>query len=202
MRKLTRPPQPGFLKNRSKQWGKEFARKKERKKDYVFTWRQYKGRKVDKLLMPLLVEMTNNHCSFCDGYPLGETGRQTIEHFKPKGRFPLLAYTWTNLFLCCDVCQNAKQEKYDEKLLKPDHREYDFFLFFINNYRTGKIEPNPASPPEFQERAEVTILLYDLNNKERINSRKRMFKLFMRLKKNEQIELLDEFPYRCFLVSE
>jgi len=50
--------------------------------------------------------MTQAHCAFCDGQ-IGAESRETVEHFRPKGLFPELAYAWDNLFPCCDLCQSA-----------------------------------------------------------------------------------------------
>lgn len=68
-----------------------------------FNWRKNQGKGYDDLLVKLS-QMTQSHCSFCDAYPMGRIPK-TIEHFKPKTTFPLLAYQWENLFLCCGNCQ-------------------------------------------------------------------------------------------------
>jgi len=131
MMKLERSPAPEFLQKNYKAWGHEFADKRKENPAYSFTWKSYEGKRVNEILREFLVSITRNHCSFCDSYPLGTASRQTIEHFRPKSQYPLLAYTWHNLFLCCDVCQNAKNEKFDRKLLKPDKPDY----CFENSYR-------------------------------------------------------------------
>jgi uncharacterized protein (TIGR02646 family) len=199
MKKIKRLLEPECLKKKGKEWGKDFAAKKRENPKYQFSWHQYKNEQVNKILKPVLEEMTQNHCSFCDGYPLGAQSRKTIEHFRPKNAYPLLSYTWANLFLCCDVCQSAKLDKFDKKLLKPDKKDYEFHIYFINNYKNGKILPNPAASEEFQERAKYTIKIYDLNKKERKESRKRTYKDFNKKTKEEQMKEIDDYPYRCFL---
>lgn len=109
-----------------------------------------------------LFDMTNNHCSFCDIQPLRASG-PTVEHFRPKKKFPLLAYYWSNLFYCCTNCQK-KGTKFSNKLLKPDQANYKFRYYFIYSYSTGIIDPNPARSIEDQERAKITIDWYGLND--------------------------------------
>ena len=77
--------------------------------------------------------MTQRHCAFCDG-PLGIESRETVEHFRPKSKFPELAFAWENLFPCCDVCQSHKGERFDLHLLKPDDDDYHFERYFVVNF--------------------------------------------------------------------
>ncbi len=194
MNKLSRCDCPDCLSNWEK-LGAEFKEKRETNPSHSFSWRNFKGQSIRTHLIPVLEEMTKNHCSFCDGYPLGTESRQTIEHFRPKSRFPELAYQWENLFLCCDVCQSSKQEEFDEKLLKPDDPDYCFSDFFTCNFKSGIIEPNPQATQEKQERARITIKLYDLNSTLRSQSRLRQLKKF---EKNTG-EDINTFPYRYFI---
>ena len=121
MIKFTRSAVPKCLK-KYKQWGRDYAAKRLQNPNVSFYWHQYKNRSINHILIEALEELTANHCTFCDFFPLGAQSRQTIEHFKPKSQYPKLAYVWHNLFLCCDVCQTAKQEKYDKRL-------YEFSLY-------------------------------------------------------------------------
>ncbi|MDM8563772.1 retron system putative HNH endonuclease, partial [Candidatus Marithioploca araucensis] len=140
MMKFTRSAVPKCLK-KYKQWGREYTAKQSPK----FYWHRYKNRSVHDILLEELEQLTANHCTFCDGYPLGAQSRQTIEHFRPKSKYPKLAYVWHNLFLCCDVCQNAKGEHYDKKLIKPDAIDYEFNRYFKIKAKTGEIIINPVA---------------------------------------------------------
>jgi uncharacterized protein (TIGR02646 family) len=106
--------------------------------------------------------MTAGHCAYCDGYELGESSRETIDHFRPKSRFPELAFAWQNLFPACDSCQLAKRD-FHEQLLKPDEEGYEFARYFVLNFKTGDLEPNPGALPEEQQKAQNTIALLSLN---------------------------------------
>jgi len=138
--------------------------------------------------------MTGDRCAFCDG-PLLVESRATIEHFKPKGIYPTLAYNWENLFPCCDLCQSNKLETFDELLLKPDLVGYAFAIYFVANYRTGELEPSPAASEVDQTRAMRTIELYGLNSARRKAARKREWEHF----KIQEEPNIDDFHYRFFL---
>jgi uncharacterized protein (TIGR02646 family) len=207
MMKFTRSAAPKCLK-KYKQWGrgKSFcAQKLLPRREYAakpppkFDWHRHQKRSVHALLLEELQKLTANHCSFCDGYPLGAQSRQTIEHFRPKSKYPKLAYVWHNLFLCCDVCQQAKGEKYDKKLLKPDAIGYEFNRYFKITAKTGEIVINPAASAYDQERAKITIEMYDLNSEVRKSSRLKQLQLkylFKYRKKGIFNDELDNLAYR------
>lgn len=195
MNKINRPPAPDFLKNNYKKWGKQY--KEDKNKGNPFNWKSYEGERVNKILCRELEKITQNHCSFCDSYPLGVSAQQTIEHFRPKSGYPRLVYVWHNLFLACNICQSSKGEKYDKNLLKPDKKDYEFYRYFVVNYRNGEIEVNPSSTEEEQKRAKVTIEIYGLNKENRPTSRLIEYRKYKDLlEKNYTIE---DFSYRFFL---
>lgn len=194
MMKLIRSDTPEVLKINSGLWGKEFAQKRTENPKCKFSWKHHESKSIRDVILPILKTMTQNHCSFCDGFPLGTESRDTVEHFRPKSLFPELAYEWENLFLCCDVCQSAKLEKFDELLLKPDEVEYAFYRYFMNNYKTGEILPNPKASETDRLRADKTIALYDLNAEERCQSRLRTARVYQKVN-----EPLSDFSYRFFL---
>jgi uncharacterized protein (TIGR02646 family) len=141
-----------------------------------------------------LALMTQGHCAFCDGF-LGRESRETVEHFRPKRRFPELAYDWGNLFPCCDRCQSEKKEQFDDRLLKPDDMDYDFSRYFLINFTTGKLEPRPDATATDQARARTSIQLYGLNLPERLIARLREDEHFRR----DPSPNLDDYAYRFFL---
>jgi uncharacterized protein (TIGR02646 family) len=104
-----------------------------------------------------LLTMSAHHCAFCDGL-LGQTSRETVEHFRPKATFPELAYDWGNLYPCCDGCQ-TKGTLFEAALLQPDGPGYRFEHFSrdpdprLDDYpyrfalRDVLPAPLPAPPP-------------------------------------------------------
>ena len=134
------------------------------------TWPLSKA--CDRETRKRLFEASGDRCAFCDGL-MKITSKATVEHFRPKSKFPSLKAVWSNLFPCCDQCQSAKLEKFDEALLKPDEPSYRFLKYFVCNFRTGEIESDPNNAPDEQLRAAITIQIYGLNATARCNARRK-----------------------------
>jgi len=192
MMKFTRGRRPGYLDD-YRRWGRKYAEQR-RQGNTEFKWRTSVK---DKLKMDL-AKLTASHCSFCDSYPLGQ---ETIEHFRPRSQFPKLAYVWHNLFLCCEACQGAKDDGFDKKLLKPDRRGYNFEHYFIVNFKTGEIEVNPSASVDDQERARITIAMYNLNDRstERRTYRDRIMNQIRKGRINLSKDI-DDLSYRFLFV--
>ena len=167
MMKMVRPPQPDWLKENYKKWGRRFKQKLENpdKKD-DFIWATHEKTKVNTKLLPILRNATKKHCAFCDD----KIKKGTIEHFRPTSKHPLLSYFWHNLFPSCNDCQE-KSNTFDKKLLKPDREDYNFRRYFLYNSFTGKIEVNPKASEAEQIKARITIRVYKLNRAELIEDR-------------------------------
>jgi len=172
MMPMEREPEPEILLKNGVGWTKAWLK---RLQSHVmnpnftkpgFKWPIKNKMPLNQHIMKALLRMTANHCSYCDGFPMGVMTTNTIDHFKPKETYPDQAFVWENLFACCNACQRAKMAQYHEELLKPDHASYQFSTYFLFNYRTGEIEVNPfASKPE-QKRARKTLDILNLNNAE------------------------------------
>lgn len=145
MLKVNRPAEPDCLRDNAPTWNANFIAKRQADPKAKFNW---PDRDCCQQTRKTLVGMTRKHCAFCDG-PFVES-RKTIEHFKPKSRFPELAFTWGNLFPCCDKCQSSKLEKFDERLLKPDEDAYEFNRYFLVDYKTGEIQVSPLAGDQEQ----------------------------------------------------
>ncbi len=174
-------------------WGLQYESKiKNPLKSNDFQWATYQGQKVNQLIEDDLRNMTQNHCAFCDIFPLRQSGR-TIEHFRPKTRFPKESHLWTNLFYCCHACQE-KGEQFDENLIKPDEVGYEFSSFFVCRFDGDAIyiKPNPRRTDQEQNSANVTIELYGLNRFDRPEDRFRVWRQF----NDSNNPTIDEFPYR------
>lgn len=191
MRKLERSESPPCLAEAAPGWTQSFVQARADNPAHRFSWPH---RPCYAQVRERLVQMTGNHCAFCDG-SVGVESRETVEHFRPKSQFPALAYEWVNLFPCCDHCQSAKREQFDERLLKPDEPEYVFEHYFLIDYKTGALEPLPSAGPECRQRAALTLALYDLNSALRRRARLREYQHFCR----DPEPCLDDYNYRYFL---
>ncbi|HQU85438.1 MAG TPA: TIGR02646 family protein [Pyrinomonadaceae bacterium] len=196
MMKIKRLPAPDFLNEKAENWGIRYEQRRNQNSNALFSWTTHNGTRINQILLPILMEMTQSHCSFCDGYPVETVSSNSIEHFRPKTVFPRLAYTWENLFYCCSKCQESKLEKFAETLLKPDEIAYSFEYFFQYDTLTGDIIPNPDRDENELLSANKTIELYGLNFHGRPQARKRTIRQYL----DSNNPILDEFPYRFVLV--
>ncbi len=185
MMKLERPAEtPECIRGKEAELGERFRQRRVVDRGCAFSWGQHEKVPRNHGLLLSLKEMTTDHCSFCDGYPF-DMSKETIEHFRPKSLFPELAYTWNNLFYACDRCQEEKGEKFDDLLLKPDSTDYTFSRYFMVDYRTGELAPNPTASDTDQQRAQITIACYGLNIEARNTSRRRTIKEMDRVRRDD-----------------
>ena len=195
MRKIIRGDAPDWLKENWEKWGRKLKENRAKKNKFLFQWATYQGIKVNQILKPLLQEMTQAHCSYCDGYPFSMS-KETIDHFRPKSKYPELAYQWENLFLCCDRCQYIKGEKFNKRMLKTDEISYNFSDYFIINYKEGTILPNPIASLTNRQRAAITIDLLQLNDKTLCHTRIRELRNYR--KRTQGIDI-NHYNSRFFL---
>lgn len=192
MRKFQRGPEPDYLAQNWEAWGRDWEQHHAAGK--VFYWHKVAGEPVNQKLLPLLKAQTQSHCSFCDSFPVSPPSRDTIEHFRPKSRFPREAFHWPNLYFCCDHCQQKEATEVEESVLRPDAADYEFDRYFRWDFSTGELLPNERSSSADQQRARETIRFYRLNEKHS-GQRKREARRFLKLTD----EHLDDWPYRDFL---
>ncbi len=194
MRKQIRGKCPSPLIEKGETWTTTWEKRSAEGGNW--NWPTFEKEKLNLLLVPLLRDQNQNHCSFCDGYPLAVTSPETIEHFRPKGSelFPELAFTWDNLFYCCQECQTHKRETFDEALLKPDTDDFKFSKYFIFDFTAGEILPNPVAADSDKNRASKTIEIYGLNKGSRPLHR------LQELRRGRSADFpLDHLPYRDFI---
>lgn len=204
MIRMNRPKDaPVYLAENATRWTAEYGAKKRADRTHRFRWPitvgpGAKGAPLNRHLMKDLLSVTLGHCSYCDGFPMGETSRETIDHFRPKGdaRFLDFAFEWTNLFPACDVCQAEKQDAFDDGLLKPDEPTYTFARYFDFNARTGELEPNRLASEVDQQRTQSTIRMFGLNIEARCASRLRFFQWHYRAASLRAAGEVDVLPYR------
>lgn len=163
MRPCTRGPEPEALARDGVALGRNYAARRRENPRYQFQWR----RPLMLVVRDALARMTDEHCSYCDVYPIDAAGEESIDHFRPKGReeFYELVCAWTNLFLACSACNNAKRKQWDEALLRPDDPDFRFERYFEYRFESGRLEPATRASPEDQARARRTIEIFDLNRR-------------------------------------
>jgi uncharacterized protein (TIGR02646 family) len=132
-------------------WAKEWAMG--RRKDWA-------SPSAKKALRRVLGRMTRGKCTYCESV-LEVTSYLEVDHYHPKSRYPSKAYTWSNLFPACRVCNGAKGDS-DHKgsLLKPDVEDPE--PFFWVNPDSGELEPHPSLDDAGRHRADETIRICKL----------------------------------------
>ncbi|HRC32352.1 MAG TPA: hypothetical protein PK736_02795 [Bacteroidia bacterium] len=199
MRKFKRAESPDFLTKKWHEWGNSYKENKTKNSGFTFQWPNHESIKINVILKPLLAQLTGNHCSYCDDYPL-KTKADSIDHFKPKSRseFFELVCQWENLFYCCTNCQNSKKEKFHVHLLRADRVDFSFSKYFIYDYTNHKIEPNPFAEKIEQESATISIEIFGLNDPGHVSSRRISLNRYNSQPKDKSI-FIDDFPYRYIL---
>jgi uncharacterized protein (TIGR02646 family) len=194
MRHFKRLPTPIVLVQNAEKWNRQWKSLKQQNPGAAFNWYSHGGTRVNLIICNELKKQTQDHCSYCDAFPLGQAD-ETIDHFKPKGnpQFLDLAYSWENLYWACADCQKAKGEKYSDSLLRPDDQNFQFSRFFLYNYLNHTIETNPLANDEEQEHANETLKLLDLNHKSRITARRHAWERWCSTANKHE---LDDFNYR------
>ena len=193
MRKFQRAAEPEVLAENWVAWGEEWERRHAENSRAQFHWHVVNGKTVNEIILPSLKGQTQDHCSFCDNFPVSPPSIDTIEHFRPKSQYPREAYHWPNLYYCCAYCQQ-KGVRFDERALQPDALDYEFDRYFRWDFTTGEIKPKDTASPEDQVRAQATIDLYSLNI-EHPTFRKRE----LRKRSQGRADPLDDFAYRGFV---
>jgi uncharacterized protein (TIGR02646 family) len=206
MEKINRLPITNYLLLKTladnwQNWGKEYKENLDSKgkRGVGFSWRQG----IYTALRHQLFLLTQGHCTFCDGYPIGETSKETIEHFYPKNDFPLQAYEWENLFYCCDKCQSEANKLAFIVTLKPDEATYTFDDYFYFDLESGELKVlenlEITNLPAFQN-ANIFLQRYGINNPIRNQSRINLFQDVKNHLQNVQNEddkrTRDDFNYR------
>jgi len=199
MRSFTRLEAPDFWNTHAPRWNEQWRARKQDNPGAQFSWYQHEGRPVNQHIIPILKQQTQDHCSYCDGYP-PVLGDDTIDHFQPKGD-PLFhhhAYTWGNLYVACAHCQRAKMEQYSTDLLRPDEQEYRFERYFIYNFNTHHVEVDPSATEDYQRRAALTIRIFQFNHTGKVAMRRNEFERWI-YKKREENAHIDDFAFRFMM---
>lgn len=197
MRCFVRAAEPAVLQEKGSVYTDAWVALRAKNPAAQFAWPQVGGERVNHLLLPMLKAQTQQHCSFCDGFPVEDVSKETIEHFRSKTSFPLLAFAWANLFYACTACQGDKLSEDSALLLNPDAEDYQFNDYFYWDVESGTLLANPRASAEKQDRAAATIRLYGLNEHNRPTYRKEQRSRWRKLKGLG--EDIHRWPYRDFL---
>lgn len=123
-----------------------------------------------------LLDSSGQRCAICSRMiydstikpGIGEKNIFTVEHVRPKDKYPKLIFNWDNMIPCCAECNGARANKeYVEDLyIDPCSDECGEIFFFSFDGSVSAVDITNDS------KAKYMIELYNLNG----NSRKRIIK--------------------------
>lgn len=145
MIKLTRPPEPGILKEKSHEWTKALS-------DAVSKYGSYKDipdAEKEKLLTryrhndikEALSLSSHGKCAFCECIP-SEGGYIEVEHYKPKSIYPASTFDWLNLLPSCSQCNGSKL--HHDTVVEPIVNPYDVDPNGIFYFDGISMKPSPG----------------------------------------------------------
>lgn len=174
-------------------FGDRYIVSRNRNAGFKFQWPTVNKRTLNQHLLPTLRVQTIDHCSYCDGYPLGK-GDESIDHFLPKLSPACYAFVcqWENLYLACSHCQKSKGERVDLLVLRPDEPGYSFGRYFIYNYIDQKIDINPMASTGDQQRARATHQFFNFDNAQLIIKRRHAYQRYS----GDAAPVLDDYNFR------
>ncbi len=126
MKNVTRIEAPRSFRDRATEWTLKLHRKLKEGKasDYYYDlYNQKHTRAIRSDMEDSLLTMYSMMCCYCEASTQKKQGE--IEHLRPKKKFPLRTYDWTNLHWVCGECNGSKLEKYDDvnPILDPSELE-------------------------------------------------------------------------------
>jgi uncharacterized protein (TIGR02646 family) len=128
-----------------------------------------------KAIRATLKEMFGEKCAYCEGKFTANSAPR-VEHFRPKAKYPRLAYTWANLLQACERCNGHKLDYFplgiegeeinldkfdldDEAIYLAFRDQYDAVYHIDNTDKDNAllIDPCKDNPDDFFDFGEAKI---------------------------------------------
>jgi hypothetical protein len=123
------------------------------------TQKQWKNHSLWRRILRALHSAYGGVCGYsCHWIPY-DTGADTVEHFKPKSKYPKLAYQWKSYRLVCQLLNGRKKD--DEGILDP------FLLkngWFVIDFPALLVKPAPGLRKRLNELVTRTRDVLGLND--------------------------------------
>lgn len=118
-----------------------------------------------------LKKIYHNKCAFCEQKLVNSNGKleentATVEHYRPKGKYWWLAYSWDNLLLCCHRCNQNKKNDFDINGIEISYEETFLDVIHTSTQIYSQREEPKIIHPDFEN---VTHLI-SFNNSGKIDS--------------------------------
>ena len=96
-----------------------------------------------------LKEIYNSKCVYCEK-DISDSF-QHIEHFRPKSIYYWLAFSWDNLLLCCDRCNNYKRLHFEIKETRASFHTNDLDNIHNLHKKYNTLEKQMMINPEIED---------------------------------------------------
>ncbi|MGL4533905.1 MAG: retron system putative HNH endonuclease [Fusobacteriaceae bacterium] len=183
MLKIYKTPEPEFYE--------EF---KKRNENHIKNWDDMNGyfEIKQELRAYMILEEQNFRCPYCETL-INDESEGSIEHIRPKDRFPQLFLSYDNFITSCQSnysCDNFKSNSWDDNFIDPTKENpEDYFTYDIYS---GEIVPKHRDGIK-KKKALKTIELLNLNHNNLKNMRRSFIKMIGKMK-IEDLKYIEEQP--------
>lgn len=154
------PPPPKFFE-KVQQPGEAFLARVPNPKE-----KDWKGHEYWQDIQPELRTAYSAICAYSCHWIPAITGFSTVEHFKPKSKYPHLVYDWSNYRLVCGKLNGRKGDY--EDVLDPFTLQHGWFVI---DFPSLMVFPGPQLSPEQAEQVMKTINRLKLNDEDFLQER-------------------------------
>lgn len=197
MRKVKRAKIPESLKANGAKWTKKLLLEIKCKGGFSKVASSYKNKYNQPDVRVALEKMYKGKCCYCET-GIGASSYEHIEHLRPKSnsQFYHLIYEWKNLHWCCQKCNMAKKDQWDDQNPIIDPTVDDPANFIKFDVIIGKVVAK-------NDRGKTTIQHADLNRESLIKSRNRVKDKVMKLivQAKSTPSQMDEVFYKHYIME-
>jgi hypothetical protein len=147
-------PAPVDFEAKVKEPGEAFLAKNPKPNSRDWSRHSYWRRSIEDLYRSY-----NCICAYSCHWIPPDTGAKTVEHFKPKGKYPAEAFHWENYRLVCSTLNGRKSDY--EDVLDPFTLEEGWFIL---DFPSLLVHPSDALSKNDTQRVRTTIKRLGLND--------------------------------------
>jgi len=145
----------------------------------------------------MLVKEQSGYCVYCERNIVDLEKESSIEHIKPRSKFPSLIFDYDNMVVSCQSrtsCTQIKDDQWDALFIHPVLD--DPCLYFDYDMESGEVIPKRGLDSYSQSRAVKTIEILNLNEWKLKGARKTLVLQMRHIQKNEdkEFENFQKFP--------
>lgn len=159
MIRVERHPKPPTFDKNVRKPGQAFLKKRPRPS----SWEGYEYWRTSK---PDLYRLYKGICAFTGLWIPNGTGASSVEHFKPKSKYPKLAYEWENFRLACALVNSFKGDH--EDVLDPFTIQNGWFTL---DFDSCLVKPRIGLSKKYRDAVQRTIDRLHLNDDRFVNDR-------------------------------